>query len=227
MEIIVAVRLYIGVSTGNTCVSHDSGTASGLALCNGAFIRMREGVIAAELVTHFMREIVDNKRIAHGCGMGSKCASLLTCLAHTTNTSRITIIGCAMNKMTDIVIGIADHIVNSGLCSAVEIICPWIGACVQVDDRIVVCDKYHPYSEVALIYTIRAYHRCVHSGQHFCFALCIRGFGAIEEIRGVFPGSGQCEAVCAQTCIIRIFQRFLLNGLLCGLQSGILGETLK
>ena len=61
------------VEAGDTGISHDGDTGAYFTLCHGSFIGMRECVVATQLVTHFMRYVVDIKIISLRNTISRRC----------------------------------------------------------------------------------------------------------------------------------------------------------
>ena len=198
MEIVIAVRLQI-LRAADARIRHDRRAAARLvgrrSVAVAAAARSSvavEAVVGAKLMSHFVRDVVNIKRVADGTAAAGDALRLPPCATGNAQVRHAAAAGA--EDVTDVVVGRADDRIEVGLILAEHraaiVICVRIGGGVGVDDQVIVGNQDHAHRHFALVHPVHAIHRDDDGGQ-------AERDRAAEELR-VFAGRGYGQAIGAQ-----------------------------
>ena len=193
----IAVHLHIRSTDAR--ITHDGTSAGGFhfGLSATAAATSVHGMVPAELVSHFVCNIVYVKWVTHGIGSAGITATLLASGTHARDTSRIAA-SLRIEVVSDVIVGITDLIVNFCLGGIVPFRGPWVRTGIApIYNEIVVGHKLHSDSQINFVNTIYA----VHGNGHR--SLNVSEFrSSIGEIVAIFGSTGKRQPESSKDLII-------------------------
>ena len=159
MKVIIAVVLYIG--RANPCITHNRTGASRFSSgCTNAVAIVVLCMISSKLMPHFMRNVVNIKRISNGRTAASYTTCFLPSGAHNTKTSKTSTV-CS-EDMSDVIVSTTNHIIYIGLIlinhRSRGTICIWVGCCRGINQGVVIGNNHHGDRYIFFVHPIYAVH---------------------------------------------------------------------